>query len=279
MDMNKTSYAKAIAEHFTGAEVHEVTKAKEHLVGICIPVEFTGSDRLRPNFYIDGYYDMGLSVEDAVKAIKNAIVEGDVLVDKDYVSRFADLENTWASASTKIFPVLMNREYRNPSAYISDCNGVIDSPDIVMGYRLILSEDDRGRASIEVTVGMVDDWNITEDELKFFAIQNLCTQKPKIESLDNIIGMMMGADFTNEFDSKMLVVTNEHGVDGSVMILHPDLQEYKDLYTFIPSSRHEILGVPKNFAPREGIDEMIREINQNVVADRDFLSDYSFNLI
>lgn len=279
MDMNKTSYAKAIAEHFTGAEVHEVTKAKEHLVGIAIPVDFTGSDNLRPNFYIDGYYDMGLSVEDAVKAIKNAIVEGDVLVDRDYISRFADLENTWASASTKIFPVLMNREYRNPSAYISDCSGLIDSPDIMVGYRLILSEDDRGRASIEVTVGMVLEWGVTEDEVKFFAIQNLCTQKPKIESLDNLIGRMMGADFTKDHDSKMIVITNEHNVDGSVMILHPDLQEYKDLYTFLPSSRHEVLGLPKDFAPREEIDAMIQQINKSTVEDRDFLSDYSFNLI
>ena len=279
MDMNKTSYAKAIAEHFTGAEVREVTKAKEHLVGITIPFDVCGSDRIRPNFYIDGYFDMGLSVEEAVDAIRNAMSEGDFIGQSDYVSKIADFENSWESVKTKIIPVLMNKDYREPSALISDISGAIDSPDIVMGYRILLSEDERGRASIQVTVGMLDEWGVTEEDIMYMAMESLVSDKPKIDSLDNVLAMMMGFPMNDDVSTKILIITNQNNVDGAVMILHPDVKEYKDLYTFIPSSRHEILGIPKGFSSQDDINKMIHEVNKDVVAKRDFLSDYSFNLI
>ena len=279
MDMNKTSYAKAIAEHFTGAEIREVTKAKEHLIGIAIPFDVYGSDRIRPNFYIDGYFDMGLSVEEAVKAIRNAMSEGDFIGQSDYVSKIADFDNSWDSIKTKIIPVLMNRDYREPSALISDISGAIDSPDIVMGYRILLSEDERGRASIQVTVGMLDEWGVTEEDVMYMAMESLVNEKPKIEALDNVLEMLMGIPMNNPIGQQLLVITNQNGVDGAVMVLHPDVKEYKDLYTFIPSSRHEILGIPKGLSSQDEINKMVHEVNRDVVAERDFLSDYSFNLI
>ncbi len=109
-------------------------------------------------------------------------------------------------------------------------------------------------------------------------------------SMDEVLRSMMPEDFTPDMetpeamvpDCGMYVCGNDINVDGAVCIaserfmgqVHQKLGE--DFY-ILPSSRHEVIALPKSKAPDEGsLSNMIVEVNETQVSPEDVLSDHPY---
>lgn len=87
-----------------------------------------------------------------------------------------------------------------------------------------------------------------------------------------------------EAKNLMWILTNKERLNGCTALLYEDeihkLSEKLecDLY-LLPSSRHEIIAVPSKIATPEYLTEMVQEVNESVVDEKDYLSDsvYHYN--
>lgn len=287
MDMNKRSYAETIADQFAGAEVAEVHSYGKTLTSIRIPVECTGEVKLMPNFYIDEMYEIGMDTDEAADRIKLWLSDPDVQeTQRDLLdAKLNFLTKDWDSIKEDVTPVLRHiNSIKDPDIIYDDLNEWYDSKDIVIQYRLILGECHDGVMAVTIGQTMLDRLNITQPILRDQAFKNLNMIIPNFMPLDEMLAStMLGVDIPEDNRMKtVMVITNDTGIDGAQMILHRCItqdEDFKNFY-FIPSSRHEVLAVPKELIEsQEYLNRMIAEINYNIVSDKDFLSDKSFSLI
>ena len=155
--------------------------------------------------------------------------------------------------------------------------------DIGILYKIIVSTDSLGRATIKVTKPILDRWGITEDELFAKAKENIDKEaiiKDMQEMMFEIMGGRESNDLAREIQPGLMsVMTNTTKVDGAaVMLCLPDLVENGELedkdYYVIPSSIHECILVDTDSMEPDALNAMIREVNATQVAPEDFLSDY-----
>ena len=139
-------------------------------------------------------------------------------------------------------------------------------------------------------------WGITEDELFIQAKANsMLLFPPVIRELDEVIREMISPDGRKQPKEEkeasapiqeekplIYVLTNTKGVNGAYSMLYPGVLESfaqaagSDL-VIIPSSIHEVLLIPQESdMDYSGMDDTIREVNQNEVPTEDHLSDHTY---
>jgi hypothetical protein len=74
------------------------------------------------------------------------------------------------------------------------------------------------------------------------------------------------------------ILTNNIGVEGAVSVLYTDILEnlktkLQDNLYVIPSSINEVLIVPQKFVDVDSVKDMVKNINRNMVAEGERLSD------
>ena len=186
----------------------------------------------------------------------------------------------WDWVASKVVPVLFNK---TKSVYSDDVITKDFVNDIGILYKIVVSTNSLGRATVKATKPMLDKWNVTEDELFAKAKENLDKDVIIKDMKEMMFEIMCGResnDLVREIQPGLMnVMTNTTKVDGAaVMLCLPDFVKNGELedkdYYIIPSSIHECILVGTDIIEPADLNLMIKDVNANEVALEDFLSDY-----
>lgn len=159
-----------------------------------------------------------------------------------------------------------------------------DELDIIFRIMIIKKDD---VISVIVTKDLFDYWKINQDQIYKDALDNL----KRIIHVEDLLSMIKNRLKINQKDYKEvinnvdtnnrihLVLTNTLKLFGASVILDNELMEtlYNRVGEFIilPSSIHEVIIIKKE-KEYEEIREMVKEINQNELEEKDILANDIF---
>lgn len=178
----------------------------------------------------------------------------------------------WNWAKTRIYPRLYNVD-RNDKA--DETVNLTLAGDISMCFSILISNT--GEMSTKVLNHMLNMWNITIDDLKKAAKENL-NKELIFDSIFNVMSGKSKKERTIDLSDIMTVGTISNKPFGaSVVLLLADLINNGEIedrdYYILPSSIHEII-LLKEY--NEYFKEMVKDVNSTVVNPEAFLSDNVF---
>lgn len=163
--------------------------------------------------------------------------------------------------------------------------------DLSIVYSLLLNANDNGIATFRITNQILEQAQLSEEELFHYAVQNTKTQMHTriipmellLEELINRLPLEESAKMKKELEQtktvpQMWILTNGVQNFGSGILLYKDIFEKvatsvkNDLYIF-PSSRSELIVTPVDDKELDYYLSMVREINKTVVKKDEWLSD------
>lgn len=138
-----------------------------------------------------------------------------------------------------------------------------------------------------ITNQMMQKWNIDTTVLLNKAKENAPTAVPVElrwleDTLDNVITVSESESLQAISKTMVVVHAKNNAPDGAVTILYEGVQQKiaemlgTNEFYVIPSNIHEMLCLPKSFAPLTDVLENTKFINANIVDDNDFLADDIF---
>lgn len=146
-------------------------------------------------------------------------------------------------------------------------------------------------ATLKITERMLQEWNMSQDELFQIASENTNpASKPVLQNIVDLTRQMLVGDvepenllkkdisFSNQ-NAVMLVLTNEKKNLGASMMFEPQVMDkiskmFPEGFYILPSSLHEVLIIPDcmDVSPKE-LGAMVREVNRCAVEKVEQLSD------
>ena len=151
--------------------------------------------------------------------------------------------------------------------------------DMAVVPRVKVSEE----ASFAVRNSLMRPYGFSKDELFQVAHANMEKAEYRCSDLESVL-----FGFRSEPDPEMSpvpsihVLTNLSGVDGAAAIVSEKaMKEAREKvgedFLILPSSRHEVLLVPRSMdISVKDLADMVRQVNQAVVDDKDLLSDHVY---
>ena len=165
--------------------------------------------------------------------------------------------------------------------------------DLSIVFYLIVDMEERSTATILIRNEHLKVWGMDEEQLLSFASENVQRLiPPQLFLMREIVEetLELGRrkpinlfeypeNLKGEF---MYVLTNSHRNLGAAAILYPGVQKkiaeiLNGGYYVIPSSVHEMIIVPMTESiTRKELDQMVKEVNENVVDPEEILSDHVY---
>lgn len=169
--------------------------------------------------------------------------------------------------------------------------------DLAVVFYCLLEQGESGNATALIYNTHMDTWNVDEEKIYETALENTPNLlKADIKRMSDIIKelFMQENNMSEEECSKimdgldgiegnkkadMYVLTNATRINGAACMLYDNvLGEFADLIEsdlyILPSSIHEVIIVPKiSNLDKEELSEMVKEVNQEGVANDEILSD------
>ena len=232
------------------------------------------NSNITPTIYIDGFmqryertHDMDEICEKIVEINENRSVEN---LDINMLRCFDN-------AKERICAKLINRE-KNTEMLAEIPHR--DFLDLAVVYYISIEVCD-GTASLLIHNGLVESWNVDEEELYNIAIKNMPKLLPVgVKSLFQVVsGMVDDTDVDIDeaiqgISESMYVVTNEMKTFGAAVLLYPGfLKQMADhvqsSFYIIPSSIHEVIVVldTDELTDAEGLLEMVKHVNESVATE------------
>lgn len=235
-------------------------------------------ERISPNIYMDYYYSMysrGTSIERILELISDEYERA-----REKFRGFKDIEDL--DSTDNIFLKIVNRD-RN-SEMLAECP-YIEYQDLAITFRILVKHDDEGIASAALRYREFNRLNMNVDELYEIAKENTKRLMPPVlrRIADILYDKFPNADIPTE-QVDLYILTNSIGVNGAVYMIYDDILrdfavEHGSFY-ILPSSIHELLLFPSDREEdREELIDMVKEVNEYVVDDTEYLSDtvYFYN--
>lgn len=185
------------------------------------------------------------------------------------------IETDWILQYDKVKDLLFVRlSNRTENAQLLSVTPHKDLPGDLAATVHIYVEVEYGFGSVIVSQECLKSYGMTFDELYEAAIENGQKIMPVIiATLDETIGVP-------EVDHACtgVVMTNEKQINGSAVILYPDVLEkawdyFKEDYWLFPSSIHEMIAFRVSSMSEERARAILRNANKTVVAGNEKLSD------
>lgn len=192
-----------------------------------------------------------------------------------------DLEKLidYSSVKEKLFVTVVNYEANKEMLSETPHMKIVD---LAVVYRVHMGRQEGVYSSIKVNNTLLSGWGVPLDQLHKDAVENTVNLFPvRFARLIDVLGLTDVIDETEEDASAALhMLSNVAGVHGSAVLTYPGLlkriaESFNEREFFIlPSSIHELLVLAQtgNYKLKDLID-MVREVNSNVVATEDILSD------
>lgn len=143
------------------------------------------------------------------------------------------------------------------------------------------NEDDEVM-SIPVNKGMVNQWNTSEDEIFEACKENVENEVFYLKGMYEVMTEMTGSDLPDIIpvpeEESMYCLTNKAKLNGARVILSKYVKDFLKTqfgeYFIIPSSIHELLIVPvgRTDGGKEALEEIVKQVNETQVDERDLLS-------
>lgn len=251
----------------------------------------TEESNIAPNIYLEGYYERykdGADVDELVRDIAKSY-ETHVQFPSEFASIGQDFKN-FDFVKDKIIMVAVNAE---KNKVFLDSAPHQTREDLALIYKVMLSKDYEGMATITIKNEHMDFWGVTEDEIHELAMKNTREILPvTIQSMNEVMREMFAQDGMPDeiaeamfgempLDQKMYVISNSSKVNGAASIFYEDalsgLAEKIGTDLFIlPSSIHECIAVSTGMGTPETLAEMVQEVNASQVSEEERLSDHVY---
>lgn len=242
------------------------------------------NEQIAPNLYLDDFYEAYQQCDNLEMTLKFMAEEYSRIADRSVKKLDIDL----SQMKDRVVMMLVNTEQNKEM--------LADLPhrefqDLSVIYRYVVSQSEQGVASFKVTNAIMEQLDMTPEELFQYAAEN--TKKmfpPRVGRMEDLMFGMMGEEgipdevaelFQTDRNLKesMWIISNSSGINGAVSMLYDEnlnsLAEKMgtDLY-IIPSSVHEVLAVSVEMGSGnpEELAEMVQQINMSAVELEDRLS-------
>ena len=242
-------------------------------------------------FRRSGQYNGPIVYWDDILAHCGEECDDDTMVDCiiDVVTPYLDLNADtqeiycWEKSKDRVLPKLINAERNQERLENLVYRKYLDLAEI---YCTKMTVRDSQQGYVEVTCEMLEEWGIDQETLKRQAAENMKTQDYRLYSMKEMLGGFMPTILDTETEKVPLqILTNREGILGAAILANPELlkevigDKMGDCY-LLPSSVHELIVCPvESWMDVEGLREVVKEVNQNVVSEVDYLSDkvYYYN--
>lgn len=295
MNINEFSYyvknhiLEYMPEEFAKAEVWVDTTLKSNSVllhGLTIRKE---DCNISPRVYLDSYhknYMNGISLGETMRNIADEYEKFSIDGQNFDVDNIKDFVKVKELIRTRVVNAKQNKMLatERPSTKVDD---------LLVFYQVSILNFAQGSANVPVTNELMKLWNVSVEDIHSLAVENTERLFPPV--LTDMGSVFAGekvnylSDAEYEPSDTLLVLSNAEAIDGASVLANPSILErvsqvlQDDIY-ILPSSRHEVIIMPKETAnnmqvtPKE-LGTMVREINAAEVNKEDRLSDhiYSFD--
>lgn len=251
-----------------------VTKSNDRqLTGITIR---SSESNIAPNIYLDGFYEEyqdGMPLEAIFHCIQELYKEYRITGYVD-VRSIQDFDAAKNIICYRLINADRNREFLQTLPYRL-------YHDLAIIYYIPMSTRHDNDGIITVQNSLMDCWKVDEATLYKYASKNTsrlfgaCVQ-PMTDLLQEL-----GCDEVRE-DIPMYVARNRSSSGGAAVMLYEDvLQEFADTHDdfyILPSSTYEVIFLPAYTVDpeREGLGDIVREVNGRAVLPEDQLSDHVY---
>ena len=245
-----------------------------------------------PNIYLDGFYmeyERGTELDEIMDEMADLCMSHihpseDI---SDIGKKFQDVD----FVRDRVIMVAVNRE-RNADL-LSDVPHT-NREDLALIYKVMVSSEEDGVATITIHNNHLDFWNMAVDELHELAMKNTREMLPvTVQSMNEVMREIFEKDGMDEeimemmfqdmpADQQMYVISNQTKVNGAASMFYEDVlsdlaeRVGTDLY-ILPSSIHECIAVSTKLNTPEALAEMVSEINAGQVAADERLSDHVYH--
>jgi len=163
----------------------------------------------------------------------------------------------------------------------------IEDMALVVNLHLEGFSDENGRACVIVNESLMRLYGVSKDELFAIARNNSLDQEPmKFEPMQSMIANMIKDDdfeMPSDMGDVAFVATNRSGFQGAAIIGYPGFAEKAaeavgGSFYMIPSSVHEFILIKDDGRINaKSINNMIKDVNENVLSPRDRLSEQCYH--
>ncbi len=241
------------------------------------------SDDHAPVIYLEGFYEafcMGMDLDEIMMTIAHVYEESKTMkgyLEPDKILDFKEMKD-------RIILRLVNGEKnrdiltRCPHRFITD---------LAVTYRVLAGKNEDGISTFLVSNGLMEKWNINEQQLYELACENTrYLFPPVVEKLRDMMKNSFGIELSHvlesveeEEDFELYILTNDMKINGASAMIYSNALEWlskkinSDFY-IIPSSIHELLllSMDTYITPKK-LQSMIRDVNQHIVLEEEILSD------
>lgn len=247
------------------------------------------------NFSLKPYYQKyqtGIAISFLMDEIANKVMEL-TGIHVDY-STLSCMLNSWDKSRKHITMSLMSgRNFRHYHLEQTHPQACISNTDMYLLFSINMPANSytSKRLTTTVTNQMIADWGIDTETLLAVARDNTPVSFPVEfiwleDGLTQTAINNLGSDAMQAIHKTMLIVhAKDTAPNGAVAILYNNVRQTiarilgtNDFY-IIPSNIHEIMCLPKSFAPLDDVLAQVKSINSSIVDDNDFLADdvFEFN--
>lgn len=280
--MTIKEYTEQIAKEFSKRIDKPVvtTERKKNNGVIFYGLQVIETDTINSIFYINNLYQGELEVDEALDNLCMWFEElkGERLRSYQWLKNF-DLVK--GNLSYK----LVNKEQNKFLMQDYVCEEFLD---LLKVYIININElpDNIQRGSIMIEKRLLELWNVTEQEVKETAEQNIINILPcMITGMNDYmrkVANSKGLEIREEAEEllngcKMWVLSNQYMNDGATgMCFKHELKKFADLHSddiyIVPSSIHELILIPSKEVDADYLKEMVIETNRSQVMEEEFLS-------
>ncbi len=255
-----------------------------------------GISEVSPTLYAEYMYEEyknGKTIDEIIEKITNVVENsndcGSELMDTILMVR--DFEKV----KEFILPYVINTELNEEMLKEIPNRQFLD---LSIAYRVFINREENQTASILIRNGLMESWNITEEQLYETAMKNLMAEEklisiPSVSDMFTVLKALAGnnlKDFllNENVDNKMWVVSNRCKLYGAILILNKEFMSklYRGFgkeMIVIPSSVHELIIIDETETGSGDFDinemnEIISEINETQLQRDEILSNHCYRL-
>ena len=250
-------------------EVHKINKINEELDALCV-INTDLKIGVSPIVYINHMYEeykKDKSLPAVLKAVADTISNTHVDINPTL-----DCENL---RENTIF-VLVNAEDNKAMLSAVPHKRFLD---LAVVFRWLIQRDNEKFMGTIITNKIAEKYKLTTDELFNIAKKNTRRiYKPRFENVVDLVNRLSPDDpIPNDKSVPMYILSNEIAMEGASYILYDDIlndikTQLGEDYYVIPSSINEVIIVPCSTIDAEYTKNMLRNVNRNVVAKQEVLS-------
>ena len=284
-----------LPERFVEAEINLQNVMKNNgveLTGIVIKLPTCNT---APTIYLEQFfslYESGKELNDVLRELAELRIQKDTLTNID-----TELLTNFEKCKGRIKPRLIGTEM-NQRILQERPHVLIE--DLAVLFHIDFGRNEEGFMTVPVSNSLMNNWNISIDELYKLAVENMINENAVIfGSMGKIIMEMMLPDMMKKMDCdrdtaemifealdssdvKMYIVTNKNKYFGASVILDTQfmnrvVDSIGDNFFVIPSSIHELILIPddENISVSE-LENMIAEVNATQLEAEDILSNHPY---